>query len=304
MKLFLKLFIIIFFFKGLSANAQDNGNRVIKLFPAGTVLKANIPYANDTLKRHQFDFYLPVNAKPNLPLVVWLHGGAWDHNDQCGDMSYMKNTISAMLNNGFAVASIAYRYSTESVYPQIVQDCNTAVEFLYQNGDKYGIDKNKIALMGFSAGGYLANMVALTQNSGIKVFMASTAQKSFKIKAVVDFYGPVDLVSMTKRGEELDPKNSITQLLGASPIDRPDLAKFASPITYVDKNDPPFLIINGEKDESVSYLQSKLLGSYLTLAGVKNEVIVVKDAPHYGDMFDVDTIKNKVLDFLTEHLKK
>ncbi len=303
MKNLAQLFFIILIINGLTANAQDNTNRVLKFFPARTVLKANIPYANDTLKRHQLDVYLPANAKPNLPLVIWLHGGAWRTNDQCGDMSYMKNTISAMLNNGYAIASIGYRYSTESVYPQIVQDCNTAIEFLYQNANKYGFDKSKIALMGFSAGGYLANMVALTQNSGIKTFLAPNAKKLFKIKAIIDFYGPADLVSMVKRGEELDPKDAITQLLGASPIDRPDLAKFASPINYVDKNDPPFLIVNGEKDESVSYLQSKLLGSYLTLAGVKNEVIVVKDAPHYGEMFDVEAIRNKVVGFLNENLK-
>ncbi len=284
--------------------SAQNTNRVIHLFPPGTTLLANIPYANDTLKKHRLDIYIPADAKGSLPLVIWFHGGAWRTNDQCGDMSYMKNTISAILNHGFALASVDYRFSTQSVFPQIVQDCNQGIEFLYQNAAKYGFDKNKIALMAFSAGGHLACLTALSQNNKMMSFIASGCKKSFKIKAVLDFYGPSELISHIKPEEESDPNSPITNLLGASPIDRPDLAKIASPVTYVDKDDPPFLIVNGEKDESVSYLQSKLLGSYLTLVGVKNEVVIVKDAPHYGEQFDVDLVKNKVINFLEENLKK
>ena len=101
-----------------------------------------------------------------------------------------------------------------------------------------------------------------------------------------------------------DPKSPEGLLLGAAPLSRPDLAKIASPITYVDKNDPPFLIIQGEKDESVDPKQSKLLSAWLTVKGVQNELIIVKDAPHYGVMFDVDEIRMKVLDFLKRQFGK
>lgn len=77
----------------------------------------------------------------------------------------------------------------------------------------------------------------------------------------------------------------------------------ASPINYVDKNDPPFLIIHGEKDDMVSPKQSQLLSSWLNVHGVKNELIIVKDAPHYGDMFDAPEIKEKVLGFLETSFK-
>ena len=99
-----------------------------------------------------------------------------------------------------------------------------------------------------------------------------------------------------------DEKSPEAILIGAAPITRPDLAKAASPVTYVDKTDPPFLIIHGEKDNMVSPKQSRLLSSWLTLAGVKNEVIIVKDAPHFGSMFDVDEIRIKVMDFLKTSL--
>lgn len=281
-------------------------NRVISFFPPDTRLFGNIPYANDTLKKHLLDIYIPasfVNAKADLPLIVWVHGGAWMLNDKYADMSYMKKTIAAILNNGFALASIDYRYSTEAVFPAQIQDCNQALEFLYQNASKYGYNKNKIALIGFSAGGHLASLLALSHNNHIASFYAPSAKKSFKISAVVDFYGPADFLAMLKPQEENTPKDAVTTLLGASPIDRPDLAKIASPATHIDKNDPPFLIIHGEKDASVPPTQSILLGSWLTLNKITNEVLIVKNAPHYGEMFDEAAIKGKIIDFLKHELK-
>ncbi len=91
-------------------------------------------------------------------------------------------------------------------------------------------------------------------------------------------------------------------LIGAAPLKRPDLAKAASPVSYVDKNDPPFLIIHGEKDNLVSPKQSLLLNAWLNIVGVQNEVIIVKDAPHFGSMFDVDDVRNKVMSFLKKQL--
>ena len=100
-----------------------------------------------------------------------------------------------------------------------------------------------------------------------------------------------------------DEKSPEALLIGAAPLNRPDLAKAASPVTYVDKNDPPFLIIHGEKDELVSPNQSRLLSAWLNVAGVQNELIIVKDAPHFGVMFDSDEVRNKVIDFLRMQLK-
>jgi acetyl esterase/lipase len=278
-------------------------NRVISFFPADTKLHGNIPYANDTLKKHQLDIYIPANAKADIPLVVWVHGGAWMQNDKYADMSYMKKTIAAILNNGFALASIDYRYSTEAVFPAQIQDCNQAMEFLYQHAAQYGYNKNKIALIGFSAGGHLASLLALSHNNQIPSFYVPAAKKSFKINAVVDFYGPADFLAMQKPQEENAPKDAVATLLGASPVERPDLAKTASPATYIDKNDPPFLIIHGEKDASVPPTQSKLLSSWLTLNKIRNEVIIVKNAPHYGEMFDEAYIQDKIIAFLKDELK-
>ena len=268
--------------------------------PKGTVVHGNIPYNNDTLKKHLLDIYLPVNAKGNVPLVVFIHGGGWIGNDKYADMGYMPNTINAMLDNGMAVASIDYRFAQNAVFPGILQDCNKAVSFLYDNANKYSLDKNKIAIMGFSAGGHLASLMGTSQNNKVKDLYFPNSYRPFQYKAVVDFYGPIDLVLLP--GNE-DIKSPEGILIGAEPLLRPDLAKAVSPITYIDKNDPPFIIFHGEKDNIVSNKQSKLFSAWLKFHGVRNEITIVKDAPHFGTMYDVEEISVKVIDFLKVNLK-
>ena len=293
------LITTLVFINVISAFGQP-ANPVLKFFPQGTTLHSNIPYNNDTLQKHLLDIYLPANAKGKLPVVIWVHGGGWLANDKYADMGYMKTTISEIVNSGFALVSIDYRFSTQAIFPSQIQDCNRAVSFIYSNAEKYGLDKRRMTLMGFSAGGHLASLMGLSKNNNVPEFFMPNTDKRFNFKAVIDFYGPSDLVSLSKNDDEKSPEGI---LLGAAPLFRPDLAKLASPVTYVDKNDPPFLIIHGGKDDIVSNKQSRLLNSWLNVVGVQNELIIVKDAPHFGEMYDVEEIRKKVIAFLKKQLK-
>ena len=299
MKIFLML-IMSMVFHTVTMAQPPSSSQIQARLPKGTIIHSNIPYNNDTLKKHLLDIYVPADAKGKVPLVVFIHGGGWIGNDKYADMGYMPNTVSAMLNNGMAVASIDYRFATQAVFPAILQDCNKAVSFLFDNADKYSLDKNNIALMGFSAGGHLASLLGTSQNNKVSNFYFPNTYRPFRYKAVVDFYGPIDLVLLPGNEDEKSPEGI---LIGAAPLSRPDLAKAASPITYIDKNDPPFLIYHGEKDSIVSNKQSKLFSAWLNHYGVKNELTIVKDAPHFGTMYDVEEIRNKVIVFLTQHLK-
>ncbi|MGD0582607.1 MAG: alpha/beta hydrolase [Bacteroidales bacterium] len=293
----IQIFYLFFF---LASSCFSQNNPVIDAFPKGTILHGNVRYNNDTLPKHLLDIYLPANANGKLPLVILVHGGGWLSNDKYADMGYMKKTISEIISNGFALASIDYRFSTQAVFPAQIQDCNRAISFLYDNADKYGFDKNRFAVMGFSAGGHLASLVGLSKNNNVSSFFMPGTSRSFSFKAVVDFYGPAELILFPGRSDEKSPE---ALLIGATPLSRPDLAKAASPVTYVDKDDPPFLIIHGEKDELVSPDQSRLLSAWLKVAGVENELVFVKDAPHFGVMFDSDEVRKKVIDFLRMKLK-
>jgi len=284
----------------LSITTFSQTNPVIDIFPKGTTLHGNLAYNNDKLTKHLLDIYLPPNAKNKVPLVIFVHGGGWLGNDKYADIGYMKKTVAEIVSSGFALASIDYRFATQAIFPAQIQDCNSAVSFLYDNAEKYGFDKERFALMGFSAGGHLASLQGLSDNNQIDDFFMPATSRDFSFKAFVDFYGPSELTSL-KSSE--DPKAPEAILLGATPIARPDLSKIASPVTYVDKNDPPFLIIHGGNDEIVWNRQSKLLSGWLTTVGVENELIIVPDAPHFGDMFDVESIRTKVMAFLKKHLK-
>jgi acetyl esterase/lipase len=276
-----------------------------KIFPENTKVYGNIPYAADTSHFHLLDIYVPANTSQPLPLVVWIHGGAWMLNDKYADMGYMKNTVRNFLDSGYALASIDYRYSTTAPFPAQVQDCNQAIQFLYDHAAQYHVDKNRIALIGFSAGGHLASLLGLSNNNAVSQFYPSGKKPSFQIRTVIDFYGPSDFVVLGAGTDTSinNDRNAVSILLGALPLERPDLAKKASPVTYIDKNDPPFLIVQGEKDESVPYTQSVMLHSWLQLAGVKNDIIVVKDAPHYGPMFDAANIRSKIFQYLRSYLR-
>jgi acetyl esterase/lipase len=302
--------IISFLFLFFIATMTMAQSPVKNLFPEGTIFHENINYAGDTLKKHLLDIYLPSvsDGKPSSaklpPLIIWVHGGGWMLNDKYADMGYMKNTVRGFIEEGYALASIDYRHSTTKPFPALVQDCNRAVQFLYSNGDKYGYDKNRIALVGFSAGGHLASLISLSANNHMNDFYHNGKPGTFKISSVIDFYGPSDLIAFgvdTAANQTQDPINI---LLGASRIERPDLAKKASPVTYIDRNDPPFLILHGEKDASVPITQSRYLDSWLRLAGVPSKLIIVPGAPHYGVMFDEEWIRREIFSFLDKTIKK
>lgn len=289
---------ILFILLSISVFAQSN--RVINLFPEGTELHGNIPYLNNTHEKHLLDIYLPKNTKGKIPLVVFIHGGGWLSNDKYANMGYMKSTVSEILESGFALVSIDYRFSTEAVFPAQMLDCNAAISFLADNADKYHLDMKRMVIMGFSAGGHLASMVGLAKNNDVEAFYLPGSNRDFKPRGVVDFYGPADLTLFPSADDAKSPEGI---LIGAAPLDRPDLAKNASPVSFVDENDAPFLIIHGEKDDLVSPRQSHLLHSWLNVKGVPSELITVKDAPHFGSMFDVEEIRTKVMEFLSEYLK-
>jgi acetyl esterase/lipase len=278
---------------------------VVHIFHSGIVFISNINYANDSNKKHLLDIYLPPGRSGKLPLIVWIHGGAWMLNDKYADMSYMKNTVASFIDSGYALASIDYRHSTEAIFPAQIQDCNEAIEYLHEHAEQYNIDRNKIVLIGFSAGGHLASLLGLSNNNNVKDFYAGGIKPHFKIKAVMDFYGPSDLVMLASNPDTSvnNERNPVSILLGVLPVNRPDIAKHASPVTYIDKNDPPFFIVQGEKDESVPNTQSKILSSWLTVNGVHNELMIVPNAPHYGEMFDTASIRKDLFHFLSTWVK-
>jgi len=275
---------------------------VLSILPPGTHLHCNIPYANDTLQRHLLDIYVPGKNTVKRPVVIWFHGGGWRKGDKNSAMDNMDETVREMIQKKYTIVSVNYRYSSTDKFPAQIQDCYQAVEFIYEHAAEYNLDRSRIAVMGFSAGGHLAALLGLSNDNKINDFYPKAQSPRFKVKLIIDYYGISDLVTLTGPGAT-DPHIGVTLLTGASAADRPDLSRKASPIQYIDKNDPPCLIFHGDRDEAVSLDQSILLKSELDKAGVKNELMVIKGAPHAGPMFDTENVRRKLFTYLHAYLR-
>ena len=264
-----------------------------------TVITKNIMYAEVGNRKLLLDLYMPAAKK--LPcLIVWIHGGAWHSGSK-------ESPPLNILSYGYAVASLDFRLSVEAPFPAPVHDIKAAVRFLRANANKYGYRRDKIVIWGSSSGGHLAALVGTTNNDNyMEGNEGNYLKESSSVQAIIDFYGPTDFLTILDQSTPhgINVRAPALAILLGKPVEQvPDLAKKASPTTYVDKNDPPFLIIQGEKDESVPQVQSKLLKSYLQVAGVPVELIIVEGAPHYGEMFDAEYIRKRIFTFLQNNLK-
>jgi acetyl esterase/lipase len=255
---------------------------------APAVLK-DIPYDGDSNPQQTLDLYLPA-AKP-APLILWVHGGGWKANDKSWIL------VPYLVAKGYAIASINYRYSSEAIFPAQIQDANDALNFLLRNADEYGLDKNRVAVAGDSAGGHLALLLGLARDEG-----GFGADAGVRPRAVIDFFGPTDFTVFTAP-PPAGAEDVIAQLLGASPRDRPDLAKAASPVTYVTAASPPVLILHGDRDDVVPPGQSQVIADLLKKANVSAELVIIPGAGHEGPAFSSPKTQAKILQFLEQNLK-
>jgi acetyl esterase/lipase len=255
------------------------------------IVKKDIPYVANPHVRQTFDLYLPKDAVGPVPLVFWLHGGAWMLSNKDWD------NVKYLVKHGYALASVDYRLSGDAIFPAQVKDCNAALSFILANATTYGIDPKRFVVGGASAGGHLALLVGLARNE--KAFDADPAIHPL---AILDFFGPTDLTTII---DEVAPghghdvqKDIVPKLLGGPLADHMDLARQASPLNFVSKGNPPVLILHGDKDDLVPYSQSQRLHARLDEAGIRNEMITVKGAGHDGPMFETPEIQEKVISFL------
>lgn len=261
---------------------------------APTPTKANVAYAS-TSSSQVLDLWLPPNATGPVPLVIFIHGGAF----KGGDKAMEAGNVQALLDRGYAVATVNYRLSGEAPFPAAVQDVKAAVRHLRANASTYGINPDQIVAWGESAGGNLAAMLGVTggqASSQLDDPSLGNAGVSSAVQAVVDWFGPTDFLSMDSQRsstkctspESHDPASSPESLyVGAAIQTVPDQAKAASPLTYVASATtlPVFVIAHGDSDCQIPPAQSQSLHDALVTKGAKATLTILPGAAHGDPQF-------------------
>jgi acetyl esterase/lipase len=234
------------------------------------VLSRDVTYCTMDGLALKMDIYQPQPApKQPAPTVLFVHGGGWTQGDKTAPGNLVD--FAALVLRGYAVASIDYRLAPKYQFPAMLYDAKCAVRFLRAKAGTYNIDANRIGAMGDSAGGHIVSLLGATDaKAGFE--QGEYLDQSSRVQAVADLYGPADLTSAS---------GSIIGLqLGRVFGTAPGAFEKASPVTYITPDDPPFLILQGDRDQIVPASQSEELNDRLKAAGVPSTLVIVKNAGH------------------------
>ncbi|BCU79388.1 alpha/beta hydrolase [Luteolibacter sp. LG18] len=228
------------------------------------------------------DLYLPEKRKDDkpLPLVIFIHGGAW----RAGDKSEGAKLLPGLVAGGdYAAASVAYRFTDQQPWPAQIHDCKAAVRYLRAHAKEHGLDPDRFAATGVSAGGHLALLIGLDGDTRtLEGDLGHEPTVSSKVSCVANWFGPVQLETMTWQGkmfkgaDAIDPQDQ----LFPPGKDRLTLQRQASPATYITAGDPPVFTAHGTKDPLVPFAQAELLDERLKKAGVSSYLEKIEGGGH------------------------
>ena len=282
---------------------RNNRRRNTVNIPEGVTVHKDLIYGQVGERKLPLDLYLPPDTSSPVPVVIWVHGGGWRGGAKGGGGRALN-----MSKRGFAVVDIEYRLSGEAIFPAQIEDCKTAVRWIRANATKYNLDPDRIGAWGSSAGGHLVAMMGLTHDE--KVFETDNhSEYSSRIHVVCNWFGPTNFLRMNDFEGRIDhdaPGSPESKLVGGAIQENKEKVAAADPITYVSKNDPPMLIMHGEKDMSVPYNQSELLYAAMQKAGLDATLYKVVNADHGFRNPTKDTPESLFemsAQFLEKHLK-
>lgn len=255
----------------------------VTTWPGGVTSLADVPYQTLSGYRPQIvDIYMPPRTAGPKPLILYIHGGGWiaGHTRHAGAMGNFPAALARLAGEGFVVASLEYRLAREAPFPAQVQDARAALHFLKSHAARYGIDPARTGVWGGSAGGHIAALTALTCGvSALNAPDAAIAPGEECVQAAAIWYGVFDvgaLVASRPGGTD----QGINTLLGCTGPCTPGQLSAASPDTYIDPRDPPFLLVHGEGDKTVPVAQSHLAELALKQAGVPVQAIYIPGVDH------------------------
>jgi acetyl esterase len=244
------------------------------------------------------DYYAPRGSGLH-PVAIIIHGGGYHGGDsKSGSEAYVADFLAPA---GYVVFSVNYRLAPKYPYPYMVQDVQRAVRFIRFNAKQWNADPDKIALVGGSAGGFLSNMVGLLNAPGNPASEDPVDRVSASAQAVVSLYAQSSF--------EFVPLNTdVHRLLDPLIAQKgeKEAIREASPITYVSKNDPPFLEILGDQDEYIPFSEATNLQAALQKVGVRCDIIRIPNGKHgtggWNKLPDVPDWERQMTEWLNARL--
>ncbi len=262
--------------------AQQARRRDAPRLPKTVTFKQDVEYVTAGHERQKLDLYLPKQpAGEKLPVVVFIHGGGWKNGDKAGGRRFV---VPLVAQRKFVGASINYRLSQHALWPAQIHDCKAAIRWLRGNAKEYGIDPERIGVIGTSAGGHLVAMLGTTgEVKELEGDLGNHNDQSSRVAAVVDFFGPTNFLTMNDFPGRLNHDSADSpesKLIGGPIQEMKKKVKTASPLTYVSPEDAAFLIVHGSDDPLVPIDQSIQLDQALDKAKVSSTLIQIKDGQH------------------------
>src|SRR5215813_4124648 len=275
----------------------------------------DIPYGKANGRLLSLDALRPErDSGASLPVVLWLHGGGW----YSGNKRFVIYThkLDFLVRSGFVIASAEYRLSDEARFPAQIHDVKAAIRWLRARPEVLGINPERVALAGFSAGAHLAALAATTVGVPELEGESGSPGYSTSVQAAIAMAAPTDF---TRNPAATDPSLNPNSVGGAIPEQRllggrieelPTLARLASPATFIGSDTPPILIIHGSDDEIVPVSQAEYLYQALEAKGIKVTFIRVEGGNHgcwpAGQPYPSKPLPSRLerwmLEFLEKHL--
>ncbi|MCX7918287.1 MAG: alpha/beta hydrolase [bacterium] len=283
---------------------RDKWQHVIPPIPPDIEYIKDIEYGKGGNVSLKLDF-IRKKERPQfpMPVIVWIHGGGW----RSGSKESHIYQLIYFARKGYFCASINYRLTDVATFPAQIEDCKCAIRFLRAKANEYNLNPNRIGVWGSSAGGHLAAL--LGTSGGIKELEGSGGWQNYssRVQAVCDWFGPSDFsrfIPIAAISQQNEAFGAVSGLLGGPISEKKELARQASPVTYVTPDDPPFLIMHGDQDKVVSIRQSEILFNALQQAGVEVTFRIIEGEGHGGPKFWRDPENRRIVEqFFDTHLK-
>lgn len=246
-------------------------------------LRLDQPYAGNDNSKQKVDLYLPKkrNTDKPLPVVALIHGGGWVNGDRLG---YAAAAIQFSRTGDYAAVTVGYRLTKEAHWPSQIYDCKAAIRWIRAHAKEYNLDPDKIAVMGSSAGGHLSSLLGTSGDvKELEGDLGPSTTFSSRVQCVVNLCGPEDFTKalmFDKDGKPIVDDPAVSGLLGGTYEAKHAEAVAASPVTYVTKDDPPFITFHGTADKRVAYLNAETIHAALQKAGVPSLLIPITDGGH------------------------